>query len=148
MNALFERFVETIVREEARRAGLRLVPQAPRRGASKITIPPDLVLRSGGRDLAVADAKYKELEPGQWTHADLYQLLAYCASLGLPAGLLIYASEQAPETHVVERAGIGLEVVGVKMDGAPRDLDAPVRRAARRLVQQARYFRPQYTQAV
>ena len=148
MNVLFERFVETIVREEARRADLRLVHQAPRRLASRIPIRPDLVLRAGGRDLAVADTKYKELEPGQWPHEDLYQLLAYCASLGLPAGLLIYASEQQPERHMVEHAGIGLEVVGVKMDGAPRDLDAPVRRAARRLVQQARYFRSEYTPAV
>ena len=148
MNALFERFVETIVREEARRAGMLLVSQASRRLTSKIPIRPDLVLRGGGRDLAVADTKYKELEPGQWPHADLYQLLAYCASLGLPRGLLIYASEQPPGRHVVERAGISLEIVGVKMDGAPRDLDAPVRRAARRLVQQARFFRSKYTPAV
>jgi hypothetical protein len=70
------------------------------------------------------------------------------ASLGLPRGLLIYASERPPERHVVERAGIGLEILGVKMDGTPRDLDAPVRLAARRLVQQARYFRSEYTLAV
>jgi len=82
MNKLFERFVE-IVREEAQRAGYRLVPQAPRYLTKKIPIRPDLVLRRGGQDFAVADVKYKELEPERWSHADLYQLLAYCVSLGL-----------------------------------------------------------------
>jgi 5-methylcytosine-specific restriction enzyme subunit McrC len=148
MNALFERFVETIVREEALRAGLRLVPQAPRRLTAKIPIQPDLVLRGEGQDLAVGDAKYKELKPGEWPHADLYQLLAYCLSLGLPAGLLIYASDQPLEKHVVERAGVNLEVFGIEMSSRPRDLDARVRTAARRLVQQAVRLRSSYEAAV
>ena len=144
MNGLFERFVETIVREEARRVGLRLVAQAPRKLTADITIQPDLILRSEGQDLAVGDAKYKELKPGEWPHADLYQLLAYCVSLELPAGLLIYASERPLERHVVERAGTNLEVVGVEMAGSPWSLDARVREAAGRLVYQAARQRSRY----
>jgi 5-methylcytosine-specific restriction enzyme subunit McrC len=106
MNALFERFVEAIVREEVRRAGLRLVSQAPRRLTERIPIRPDLVLRAEDRDLAVADAKYKELKPDEWPNADLYQMLAYCESLGLPSGLLIYASDHPYEEHLVKHAGV------------------------------------------
>jgi 5-methylcytosine-specific restriction enzyme subunit McrC len=144
MNALFERFVETIVREEAQRAGLRLVAQAPRKLTAEIPVRPDLVLHGEGKDLAVGDAKYKELRPGEWPQADLYQLLAYCVSLGLPAGLLIYASERPLERHVVERAGINLEIVGVEMSGSPRRLEARVREAAGRLVRQAARQRSRY----
>lgn len=130
MNKLFERFVEEIVREEAQRAGYQLVPQAPRYLTKKIPIRPDLVLRRGGQDLALADVKYKELEPEKWSHVDLYPLLAYCVSLGLPAGLLIYASTRPLERHVVHRAGVGLELVGIEMSSKPRDLEGQVRGAA------------------
>jgi 5-methylcytosine-specific restriction enzyme subunit McrC len=150
MNALFERFVESIVDEEARRADLRLVPRARRRRqlTKKIPIRPDLILHGGGRDLAVADVKYKELKPAEWPHADLYQLLAYCVSLNLPSGLLIYASDRAHEEHTVEQAGVSMEILGVEMGGHSRDLEARVRRAARHLVRQAAGRRSTQTMAV
>ena len=81
--------------------------------------------------------KYKELEPEKWSQADLYQLLAYCVSLGLPAGLLLYASARPLEKHFVQRAGIDLELVGIEMSGKPRVLEAHVRNAAKRLLEQA-----------
>lgn len=137
MNKLFERFVESIVREEARRAGYGLVAQGWRRFAPKISIQPDLILRRDGLDLAVGDAKYKELRAGKWPHADLYQLLAYCVSLGLPAGLLIYASGYPLEKHEVLHAGVSLEMLGIEMSGKPHDLEAQVRNAAQRLLEQA-----------
>jgi 5-methylcytosine-specific restriction enzyme subunit McrC len=99
------------------------------------------------RDFAVADAKYKELEPGKWPHADLYQLLAYCVSLGLPAGLLIYANERPFESHTVERAGVNLEVIGIEMSDEPHRLETRVRRAARRLAKQAAELRTRYKAA-
>ena len=102
MNALFERFVEHIVREEAQRAGWELTPYASRDLTVKIPIQPGLVLSRRGEDFAVADSKYKDLDPGKWSHANLYQLLAYCVSLGLPAGLLIYASNRPLERHIVK----------------------------------------------
>ncbi len=102
MNALFERFVEHIVRDEAQRAGWELTSHASQDLTVKIPIQPDLVLSRRGEDFAAADSKYKDLDPGKWSHADLYQLLAYCVSLGLPAGLLIYASNRPLERHIVE----------------------------------------------
>lgn len=60
MNALFECFVEEVVDREARKVGLRPVAQAPRRLSANVPIRPDLVLRGGGSDVAVGDAKYRE----------------------------------------------------------------------------------------
>lgn len=101
-------------------------------------------MRAEDQDLAVADAKYKDLKPDEWPNADLYQMLAYCVALGLPSGLLIYASDRPYEEHLVERAGVRLGIVGVDMNGGTRDLDASVRRAATHFVQEAvaRRFRP------
>ncbi len=137
MNELFERFVESMVRKEAQRAGLKLRAQAPRHLTETIPIRPDLVLVQADKDLAVGDAKYKQLEPGGWSNQDLYQLLAYCVSLGLPKGLLIYATEHPLEHHAVERAGVGLEIVGIDMSHRPQELEEAARAAARRLVQHA-----------
>ena len=51
---------------------------------------PDLVWYRGGEALAVIDAKYKAEKVAGYPNADLYQMLAYCTALGLPAGHLVY----------------------------------------------------------
>ena len=68
-------------------------------------------------------------------------------SLGLPAGLLIYTSERPPKKCVVERAGTSLEIIGVKMTGSPRDLEARMREAVGYLVRQAARPRSRYKSA-
>jgi 5-methylcytosine-specific restriction enzyme subunit McrC len=88
----------------------------------------------------VGDAKYKVLKPGKWLREDLYQLLAYCSVLGLPKGILIYASEHPPETYTVRQVGIGLEIVGINMDADPSDIETQARGAAGRLFEQATEF--------
>ncbi len=138
MNKLFERFVERVVSEEVRRSRRRLVTQAPRRLAVGVPIKPDLVLREAGRDVAVGDAKYKELHGKRPPSEDLYQMLAYCVALGLPAGLLIYAGERpAGEPYVVERAGVSLAVSGIDLTGDPAGVLIRARDVARRLIRQA-----------
>jgi 5-methylcytosine-specific restriction enzyme subunit McrC len=137
MNRLFERFIEQIVGELARAAGLQLLPQAPRRLTQSVRMKPDLVLHGLGVDLAVGDAKYKRLDIAELPHADLYQLLAYCVSLGLPRGLLIYATHEPLQVEIVRRVGIELTVTGVDLSRAPADLLVQARAAAGRLVDQA-----------
>jgi 5-methylcytosine-specific restriction enzyme subunit McrC len=83
----------------------------------------------------VGDAKYIELE--QWPHANLYQLLACCIALGLPRGLLIYASLRPLEVHRVRRAGTELEIVGIDMSQPAEALVEQARSAARRLLAHA-----------
>lgn len=137
MNKLFERFVERVVSEEARRSRRWLVAQASRLLAVGVPMTPDLILRDAGRDVAVGDAKYKELNGKRPPPEDLYQLLAYCVALGLPSGLLIYAD--APPTggpYLVEKAGVTLEVAGVDLAGEPAAVLARARGAARRLLEQ------------
>ena len=136
MNVLFERFVEKIVSQEARRARLQLVAQAPRRLSTDVSMRPDLVLKAGGRDLAVGDAKYKEPDDERPPNEDLYQLLAYCVSLGLPGGLLIY-SGKLEKQYRVERAGIILEATSIDLTGETKQIETSAREAATRLVEHA-----------
>lgn len=137
MNALFEKFVEEVVADEAWRAGLQLEPQFRVCLTERVMMRPDLVLLRSGRPLAVADAKYVELDQG-WPNANVYQLLAYCVALGLPRGLLIYASQRQPEVQRVRESGTELEVVGVDMSKPSDGLIEEARFAARRLIAHAR----------
>lgn len=75
---------------------------------------PDLLLRRDGSDAAVADAKYKEPANGQPVE-DLYQMLAYCVTLGLPAGLLIYGGPHPLPHQTVRRAGVRIELTGIDL---------------------------------
>ena len=138
---LFEQFVERVFREQAQRAGWHLEAQARRYLAAGLRIQPDIVLRRDGQDVAVADAKYKD--PGDASSAagayqdDLYQLLAYCVALGLPAGLLIYAAPRPLVAHSVQRGRVRLEAVGVDLQAPPELIRRQVRAAAAHLIEQA-----------
>lgn len=142
MNKLFERFVERVVGEEARRCGWDVVPQQMRHLTESVTMQPDLILRREGVDCSVGDAKYKRLKIADWPHPDLYQLLAYCVALGMPRGLLIYAEAGTYPTQTVREAGIELEVVGVDLARPWREVLEQTRRAARRLIHQAERCAP------
>ncbi len=138
MNKVFEKFVEEIVCEEARRADLQCNPQATVKLTDEVEMQPDLMIVAGAHRLAVGDAKYVELEPDGWRHANLYQLLAYCVALGLPRGLLIYAAPRPVKSYRVRRANIDLEVTGIDLSEPPRILEARARTAARVLIEHAR----------
>lgn len=137
MNKLFERFVETIVDEEASLQGWELKAQGKRRLTPSVRMQPDLILRRGGVDWAVGDAKYKRLAPADWPHADLYQLLAYCVALRLSRGLLIYAEAGHLRRETVAEIGITLDVLGVDLAAAPRVVLSQTRRAAGHLIRHA-----------
>ena len=136
MNKLFERFVETVVDEEARLQGWELQAQGKRRLTDSVMMQPDLILRRGGVDCAVGDAKYKRLAPVDWPHADLYQLLAYCVALRLSRGLLIYAEAGTPRSERVDEAGITMDVIGVDLAN-PSCSPGRTRQAARHLIRHA-----------
>ena len=137
MNKVFERFVEAVVRREVRKAGLVFEGQARRKLTASVTMKPDLLLRAGGRDVAVGDAKYKELATAAWPHADLYQLIAYCDALQLGRGLLIYAGSRRPRTELVRGTNVLLEIVGIDLEGDHRKVLARAQAAAGKLIQQA-----------
>lgn len=136
MNTLFEKFVEEVVAEEVWRSGWELEAQFRVRLTERVRMRPDLVLLRRGKPVAVADAKYIELAQG-WPNANVYQLLAYCVALGLPRGLLIYASQHALEVQHVQQSGTELEIMGIDMSKPSDELVEGARSAAKRLMAHA-----------
>ncbi len=102
----------------------------------RMTIRPDLVLRSGGVDVAVADTKYKVLDDkGKLRNEDGYQLLAYCMRMGLGVGHLIYASGSLPaEPYDLIGAGVRGEIHKVELGRAVGEIETDVVRLRQALV--------------
>lgn len=138
MNKVFEDFVCVALREALRDRGGRTELQA--RGihldeAETVCIRPDFVwYDDSNRPLAVVDAKYKAERPEGFPDADLYQLLAYCTALHLPAGHLVYAKGKAPHAaHRIRNAGIRIHQHALDLDQPPDALLADLTRIARLL---------------
>lgn len=70
-----------------------------------------------GEARIVADAKCKAEKPSGFPQAHLHQMLAYCTSLGLPVGHLVYAkgNEDARE-HVVRGSGVCIIAHALELD--------------------------------
>ncbi len=119
MNRLFEQFVVQALRE-----ALGVSDRVLRSGygttldeGGRIRLEPDLSWWRRGVCTFAGDIKYKNIAGGA-PNPDIYQLLAYVTALDLPGGLLIYAGESEPTTHVVRHAGKRLEVVSVDLSGS------------------------------
>jgi 5-methylcytosine-specific restriction enzyme subunit McrC len=82
---------------------------------------PDLVWYADDESpKAVIDAKYKAEKPEGFPHADLYQMLAYCTSMRLPVGHLVYAEgNEYGATHEVAGADVTLQAPTLDLS-APR----------------------------
>ena len=102
--------------------------------AGHTTIRPDVVWRVGGDPVAVVDAKYKVEKPAGFPNADLYQMLAYCTTLELPEGHLVYAKGNAESaTHEVRHAGVTIHTHTLDLAEAPPALLGQVDRLAQRV---------------
>ena len=142
MSKLFEDFVTVALGEDlvARRGG-RVKTQDSRWSldeAGAVALRPDLVWypivaprsrfgRHAGADAdppgIVVDAKYKAEKRNSFPNADVYQLLAYCTSLGLSRGHLVYAkgNEEGARYRI---PGAGPHGSGVTVDAHTLDLDS------------------------
>jgi 5-methylcytosine-specific restriction enzyme subunit McrC len=120
MDRVFERFVEIVVSEELSEAGFEVSPQLPVALTDRarvvdtsepfngVSMRPDLVIQKNGRNVAVADVKYKRTDDiGDFEQPDIYQLFAYCSALGVPRGLLIYADQKPHTTQRAALPGLG-----------------------------------------
>jgi 5-methylcytosine-specific restriction enzyme subunit McrC len=87
-------------------------------------IQPDFVFEQGRDTIAVADTKYKALDDaGRFPNADAYQLVTYCARLGLTKGHLIYAAgEPPPEPFAIRGTDIRLVVHAIDLAGDIGDI--------------------------
>lgn len=79
--------------------------------SEQIRLRPDLVWysrRGSGAPGLVVDAKYKAARIDGFPNADVYQMLAYCTSLGLSEGHLVYAAGNERGGHYrIPNAGVG-----------------------------------------
>jgi 5-methylcytosine-specific restriction enzyme subunit McrC len=104
MNRLFESFVTQVLRERAR-SGITVAAQQSVHldEGKKVRMRPDIVVRERGVPVLAADCKYKRLEPDDFRHHDLYQVLAYCTAMGVAQGMLVYP---AHEVHVQDEVNV------------------------------------------
>lgn len=142
MNKLFEEFIRAVVGRVARRRGFELAPPKHKPWFSdQVRMQPDLVIRKRTKTpLAVADAKYKKVVPSgdKWSHANLYQLLAYCLAMDLRRGVLIYAESEG-EFSVQTTMAIpkDLHTEEISLAGSPKEILARAETVAELLVDQA-----------
>ncbi|MCB0960862.1 MAG: hypothetical protein KDB04_15245 [Acidimicrobiales bacterium] len=134
MNRLFEEFIEERLRAELRHqlevTGQRRVGLDDER---RVGMRPDLVFSKARLPVFVGDAKYKLTTSGLGRDRDYYQLLAYCTSLGLDEGVLVYCRDDGdvPPTVVkVRNVDVQLHARAITLAGTPAEVDAEVRRLA------------------
>jgi 5-methylcytosine-specific restriction enzyme subunit McrC len=138
MNDVFEDFVYGRLRESLTGSLQvtchRVVPLGTR---GQVPGEPDYTFTDlAGRDCVVADAKYKLTTAGRGRAGDYYQLLAYCTTMGLPRGILIYGDSEGdlpPVSVEVRRRGTILETFRLGLSGDPSELAAEVERLAQHI---------------
>jgi 5-methylcytosine-specific restriction enzyme subunit McrC len=134
MPKLFEDFI-TVGLREALTAGFggRVDAQDPHflDDAGKVKLFPDIVWKKRGVPVAVIDAKYKAEKYKGYPNSDLYQLLAYCTTLGLPEGHLVYAKgNETPVEHVIRHVGTKIICHAVDLSEPPDQLISQLRALA------------------
>lgn len=135
MAVVFEDFVTVAMSDalQARGGTARRQDTAHRLDlAGKVHIRPDLVWYSDeGAPIAVVDAKYKAERPSGFPDADLYQMLAYCTTLGLDRGHLVYAKGNEPAaSHIIRNSGVEIVQHALDLGAPPEALLAQVERSA------------------
>jgi len=125
---LFERLIQQLLTEASGLVCVLAQRPRPLDIQARLTIKPDLEFTDGGRVVAVADTKYKLLdEQGKFPNADAYQLVTYCARLGLNVGHLIYAAgEPHPEPFDIDGAEIRLIIHSVDLQQPVANLESQV----------------------
>jgi 5-methylcytosine-specific restriction enzyme subunit McrC len=136
MSWLFERLITQLLSERPGLVRVSAQRTSQLDAAGRLTIKPDLVFLDGRTVVAVADTKYKLLdESGRFPNADAYQLITYCARLGLGTGHLIYAAgEPCPEPYLITGAGVQLVVHALDLAQPLPDLERDVAALASRIL--------------
>ncbi|MET8774733.1 restriction endonuclease [Nocardia sp. NPDC004654] len=122
---IFEDFVTSALSVAMRRIGGHGLPQAKLwlDTGSKIEMRPDLVWCQNDEHVAVVDAKYKAIRPKSIPDADIYQLFAYCVTLGLSEGHLVYAKGNEPvRTHAIVNCGVTIHCHALDLSQTPARL--------------------------
>jgi 5-methylcytosine-specific restriction enzyme subunit McrC len=129
MAGVFEDFVCAAIGARLREHGGRVATQDPwyLDRAGEVRMKPDLVWYRDNGPAAVIDAKYKAEKPAGFPDADLYQMLAYCTALALPAGHLVYAKgNEAGRVHSVRGSDVTIHAHALDLAAPPTALMAQV----------------------
>lgn len=134
MNKLFERFVAEWLRAHLPSEYLldTQVHDYLDRGHN-IPVIPDLVLRRRGEIVLVADTKYKRVREGAPGASDAYQLLAYCRTLGVRTGVLIYPNRLTASLYRARDGENALIADGVELGSSPSAIDTHMKALAARI---------------
>jgi 5-methylcytosine-specific restriction enzyme subunit McrC len=96
LERVFERFL--LSRISGSFGGAAVQPwcrvEGPGGARPELALRPDLTLGRDGRPVLVLDAKWKRLPATRLVTADVYQVLAYCAALGVRRGVLVYPGKR------------------------------------------------------
>jgi 5-methylcytosine-specific restriction enzyme subunit McrC len=139
MATVFEDFVTIALTDALERIDGRVRAQDPHTldEGGTVKMAPDLVWYRGGKPVAIVDAKYKAEKIGGYPNADLYQMLAYCTSLGVPVGDLVYAKgNESAQQHLVRQSSIRINAHALDLDVRPSDLMTQVADLARRITRE------------
>jgi 5-methylcytosine-specific restriction enzyme subunit McrC len=133
MAHLFERLVARLLADVD--PAWRAQTTMPLDRLETLVIRPDLVRDDGTGWSGVADTKYKVLDDaGKVSNADIYQLVTYCARLGITAGHLIYADGGTPpRPYEVTGTDAAIAVHRIDLTASPDALRAAVSALAGRL---------------
>jgi len=134
---LFEKLVAELLSEQTRDLEKQKPVDLDRSG--RLRIQPDLVFNNAHGPIAVADTKYKLLDDkGKVPNADVYQLVTYCARLGLTTGHLIYAAgEPRPEPFDIVGADVRLVISAVDISRPVAEIESQVAELAQLIGDQA-----------
>lgn len=137
MAHLFERLVARLLADVDPAWSAQVTLPLDRR--ETLVIRPDLVRDDGNGWSGVADTKYKVLDDaGKVSNADIYQLVTYCARLGLTDGHLIYADGgTAPRPYEVVGTDAAIAVHRLDLTATPDELGAEVAALAATLTPEA-----------
>lgn len=139
MNDVFEDCVFASLKQRLRGTWGVEKRKVPLDIAGHVPTEPDLLFTDRfGTNVLVADSKYKLTSDGRGRNADYYQLLAYCTSLGLHRGVLIYCDTDGnvpapPRSIHVREASTVLETFRVRLAGSFDDIASEFDRLAEHL---------------
>jgi 5-methylcytosine-specific restriction enzyme subunit McrC len=125
MERVFERYLtEGVVQAFAGAEGHTVAVQPlylvnePVPGQPDVRMRPDVLILRGGRPRLVVDAKWKRLRDGPLVTADVYQMLAYCAGLGVDRAVLVYPGRRDRVWgYTLARAPVAIEVRTLRVVG-------------------------------
>jgi 5-methylcytosine-specific restriction enzyme subunit McrC len=142
MERVFERHVTAaVVRGFSERGRYTVAVQPPFQVIAAdgthagVRMQPDVVVSRGGEPWLVVDAKWKRLNKNPLITEDFYQVLAYCTALGVKRAALVYPGRRDRRwTYRLERAGVRINVLTLRVVGEREQCAAAVERLGRQIL--------------